>query len=191
MEKRKSILGGVCITGGEPFLHTDLPELTDLIHSMGLEVKVDTNGTFPDRLGAVRADFIDMDVKTAPSHYGRLMGRDGADTMKVAGVSTAIETSVAWIRQSNIPHRFRVTAAPGIVDREDIYALADLLGPGEHCLISGFSPSVTLDPSWKDVEPYTDEALDEFAAGLREKGLTVDLRYNHTTKQGKSTEIIA
>ena len=73
LEKRKSILGGVCITGGEPLLHPELPDLIESIHSLGLKVKVDTNGTRPDKLPPLKADYLAMDIKTDPKKYPLLL----------------------------------------------------------------------------------------------------------------------
>jgi len=181
IEKRKSILGGVCITGGEPFLHKDLPHLVAMLRSQGLKVKTDTNGTFPERLAAVGADFIDMDIKTRPVHYHRLMGHTTAPfSPEAERVAEAVQSSIERLKKSDIPHRFRITAVPGIVDEEDIIALADIIGTGETCLLSGFNPGITLDPTWEKVSPYPDTTLDTFAAVLRSGGISVEIRYNHS-----------
>ena len=60
LEKRKNVLGGICITGGEPLIHEDLKELIYEIKKTGLKVKLDTNGTFPDRMKHLDADYISM-----------------------------------------------------------------------------------------------------------------------------------
>ncbi|MBN2051333.1 MAG: anaerobic ribonucleoside-triphosphate reductase activating protein [Spirochaetales bacterium] len=180
LEKRKSILGGVCITGGEPFLHSELPDLVNTFHALELKVKVDTNGTFPERLKKVHADFIDMDIKTSPENYGRLipeMEKEYPGSSEKLG--KAVQESLAWIKTSGLPHRFRITAAPGIVDEKDVEEITRLLGPGEEVLVSGFSPSVTLDPSWQRVQPFPDTILDAFAEILRRGNITVKVRYNH------------
>src|SRR6056297_2964372 len=74
LNRRDGLLGGVCITGGEPLLHEDLPELLHLVRTHGLKVKLDTNGSFPDRLSGIFVDYVAMDLKTAPSRYEKLLG---------------------------------------------------------------------------------------------------------------------
>ena len=69
LKKRQGILDGVAITGGEPLLHADIGEFIARIKSMGFKVKLDTNGTFPDRLEKILAegnvDYIAMDLASA------------------------------------------------------------------------------------------------------------------------------
>lgn len=74
LEKRANLLGGVCITGGEPLLHEDLYDFVFFIKKLGLKVKLDTNGTFPDRIDTGAVDYLAMDVKTVPAKYGLLGG---------------------------------------------------------------------------------------------------------------------
>ena len=129
----------------------------------------------------MKPDFIDMDVKTSPSNYGRLLGKeDSLDPAVVRNIAYSVETSLGKIKDSGIPHRFRITAVPGIVDENDIEIIAGLIGPGESCLISGFSPTATLDPAWREVVLYPDTTLDSFAAILKTAGTEVEVRYNHS-----------
>lgn len=69
LEKRKGVLGGICITGGEPLIHKDLGDLIAAVRERGLKVKLDTNGTFPERLASLDVDYIAMDLKTIPDNY--------------------------------------------------------------------------------------------------------------------------
>ena len=89
LKKRRNVLGGVCITGGEPLLHSDLVLLITEIKALGLKVKLDTNGTVPDRLREVKADYVAIDFKTSPEKYGLLIGTDAngkpaADSQAIA-----------------------------------------------------------------------------------------------------------
>ena len=73
LEKRKNTLEGVCITGGEPLLETDLSEFTAGIKKLGLSVKLDTNGYLTDRLRKILAtgtvDYVAMDIKNSFEKY--------------------------------------------------------------------------------------------------------------------------
>jgi len=78
LEKRRGILDGVCVTGGEPLLQPDLPDFLARIRALGFLVKLDTNGTHPDRLVRLLesglADYVAMDVKNCPARYGETAG---------------------------------------------------------------------------------------------------------------------
>ena len=80
LRKRQGLLDGVCITGGEPLLRSDLPTLLREIRALGFRVKLDTNGTRPDRLRTILdeglADYVAMDVKNSPARYAGTVGRE-------------------------------------------------------------------------------------------------------------------
>ena len=71
LKKRQGLLDGVAVTGGEPLLRPDLPQLLEKIKALGYVIKLDTNGAFPERLEAVvcagLADYVAMDVKNSPA----------------------------------------------------------------------------------------------------------------------------
>ena len=69
LKSRKGLLEGVCISGGEPTLHQDLPELVRRIKDLGFLVKVDTNGYRPDMLWDLAADYVAMDIKNGFTMY--------------------------------------------------------------------------------------------------------------------------
>ena len=81
LRKRKGLLDGVAVTGGEPLLHPDMPAFLEKIRSLGFAVKLDTNGAFPDRLRAILeaglADYVAMDVKNSPEKYEQTAGAAG------------------------------------------------------------------------------------------------------------------
>ena len=87
LEKRKGLLDGVAITGGEPCLHRELPELLKKIRSMGFMTKLDTNGNHPDMLRQILdeglADYVAMDIKNSPARYAETAGLAIFDLSKV------------------------------------------------------------------------------------------------------------
>ena len=88
LEKRKGLLDGVCITGGEPTLQPDLPHLLERIKALGYSVKLDTNGSNPALLAALLeqglVDYVAMDVKNSPARYGETVGIPGMPLEKTA-----------------------------------------------------------------------------------------------------------
>lgn len=179
LRKRAGILGGVCITGGEPLMHRDLPELADEIHGLGLKVKIDTNGTMPERIEAIlpKIDYVAMDVKTAPRRYGELGMKAGGTASDAA--STIAETIIHSIRaiiESGVEHEFRTTCLPGLVEEEDIREITEAIKGAAAYYIVQFRPSVTLDPAAAEVTPYSPDKLEGFRVIAEEAGLPVKLR---------------
>ena len=121
---RRGLLDGVCITGGEPLLQGDLAKFVERIKSMGYAVKLDTNGSLPDRLAALLStgllDYVAMDVKSALADYEAAVG--------AAVDVTAFEKSIALIKASGIAHEFRTTAVKGIHTPAHFEAIGRLLG---------------------------------------------------------------
>lgn len=105
LNKRKGKLDGVCITGGEPTLQKDLPELMQAIRNLGFSVKLDTNGTNPRMLAQILeaglADYVAMDIKSSPDRYRETCG--GVDVLK------AVQESAALLMRSETDYEFRTT----------------------------------------------------------------------------------
>jgi pyruvate formate lyase activating enzyme len=160
IQKRKRVLGGVVISGGEPAIHPALGELIGRIHDFGLPVKLDTNGLFPPVLRellenpAARPDYIAMDLKLAPRRYGELL--PGGIHKNPAFDPEALAESAAMVRDSGVEHEFRSLALPeGYFGPEDITALAPLAGDSPWN-IRPFVPGNCLEPAWNSLSA-TDE----------------------------------
>lgn len=117
LTKRKNILEGVCITGGEPTLASDLYDFILKIKSIGLKIKLDTNGYRPDvikdLLSTEVIDYIAMDIKSSPSNYSKLIGLPAIDIEK-------IKYSVRLIMDSDIDYEFRTTLIKELHNTNDI-----------------------------------------------------------------------
>jgi len=164
LTRRKHVLGGVCISGGEPLVNNWLPALADEIHAIGLKVKLDTNGVSPGRIAAVNADYIAMDIKTAPDHYDRVGG--------AIDVAAAIEA----VRSGAPAYEFRTTVVDGMVDQEDIETIVGLLRPGERYVLTAFRPGTTLDPEYARVTRPSDAVLERYRSIALARGLDARIR---------------
>ena len=104
--KRQGLLDGVCITGGEPLLQPELADFCARIKGAGFAVKLDTNGSFPDRLRELveseLVDYVALDVKNAPERYAETVGVPGFDLAPVAA-------SVDYLLANAVPYEFRTT----------------------------------------------------------------------------------
>jgi len=109
LEKRKGLIQGVVITGGEPTLHKDLEDFIDGIREMDYPVKLDTNGYRPDVVEGLiqrkKLDFIAMDIKGPPEKYPEICG--------VPIDMAKIYKSIDLIKNSELKYEFRTTVPPG------------------------------------------------------------------------------
>ena len=132
LKKRRGILDGVCITGGEPLLQPELVRLLCEIRQLGFLCKLDTNGTMPHRLAPIlearAVDYVAMDIKSSPRGYAAAVGMD-IDM-------DAIRQSVSLIKQSGIEHEFRTTVVAGLHTAADIEEAARLIGDEPYFLQS-------------------------------------------------------
>lgn len=123
LERRKSLLDGVVITGGEPTLHDDLSEFCSRIKSLGYCVKLDTNGSRPSVIRALikkkQIDYIAMDVKTLPDHYVPHI----VQTID----PQAITESISLILNSGLAHEFRTTCVQPFVNGPVIEKISHIL----------------------------------------------------------------
>lgn len=121
LSRRKGVLDGVCITGGEPLLNSDIFEFIKKIRSYGLLVKLDTNGSMPDRLEALLdaglVDYVAMDIKNAPTKYALTAG--------VEEYPAEIERSIDIIIKKAPEYEFRTTVVRELHEKEDIIKIAN------------------------------------------------------------------
>lgn len=141
--QRRTFLDGVVISGGEPTLQEDLPPFIAEIKTLGLQVKLDTNGSRPEVLGelfeAHLVDFVAMDIKAPWTHYDRLAG--------VAVPTRAIRTSMELILESGVPHEFRTTVVLSLLSPADLEEIQSQLPLGSPYRLQEFQPQNALDPS--------------------------------------------
>lgn len=137
LSKRTGLLDGVCITGGEPLLQTGLSDFAAKVKEMGFLVKLDTNGSLPERIREIVSagliDYIAMDVKSSPSGYAAAVG------IKL-DPAVFIE-SMEFVKSCGVPHEFRTTAVKGIHTVSDIEEAARLVGEGEAYFIQRYVDS--------------------------------------------------
>lgn len=120
LEKRRGLLDAVCISGGEPTLSPELPELLRKIRAMGYLIKLDTNGSRPDVLKALvregLIDYVAMDVKNSPERYAETCGCASVDL-------AAVEESLRFLMAGHVAHEFRTTVVDELHDVVSIEAM--------------------------------------------------------------------
>lgn len=138
LETRKKKIDGVCITGGEPLLNKELPEFIKTIKDMGYLVKLDTNGSFPDRLKKLTdkglIDYVAMDIKNSEKKYPLTTGIPWLDF-------DSIEESVKVLRESGTAHEFRTTVVKELHNTEDFISIGEKFGGDEKYFLQQFVDS--------------------------------------------------
>lgn len=154
LEKRRGRLQGVCITGGEPTLHPDLPDLLREIHTLGYRVKLDTNGTNPrmlrEILDAGLADYVAMDIKNSPDRYAETCG--GAEVLE------AVKESAALLMNGNVDYEFRTTLVHPLHTTGDMVAIGQWLQGARRYFLQQFIDSGDLIGA--DLQALTPEEME-------------------------------
>lgn len=147
LTKRKGLLDGLTVTGGEPTLHKDLPDFIRKVKDTGYDVKLDSNGTNPEMLKYLArenlVDYIAMDIKNSPAKYAATIGKQNYDL-------SAVNESVEFLKKGTVKYEFRTTAIAELIDESDFFAIAEWLDGTDKfflqkyrdtdgCLTHGFS----------------------------------------------------
>lgn len=161
---RKKIIEGVCITGGEPTIHHDLPDFIKEVKRRGMLVKLDTNGLTPrmvERLIKERlVDFFAMDLKHTWEHYSEVIG------INQKQVIDNCQETFHLIQESSIPHEFRTTVYSGFHNKEDLEKIAEQLQNGARYILQDIRYGKTLNPALARTQPLD---LEEIASDIRSK----------------------
>jgi pyruvate formate lyase activating enzyme len=141
LEKRKGVLDGVCVTGGEPLLHAELPDFLKRVKDLGYRVKLDTNGSFPERLEAlVRDNLVErvaMDIKNGPSRYAETVGLRNLDL-------SAVTASKDFLLSDAVDYEFRTTVVRGLHTAESLLEAADWIQGAKQWFLQQFKDSGNL-----------------------------------------------
>ena len=168
LEKRKKYVDAVVVTGGEPCMHKELPKFLAKLKDRGFQVKLDTNGFFPDVLeeclGSV--DYVALDVKTSIEKYDRLGAQDTAGLLR----------SIEILKMGKTPYEVRTTLVPDLVTAEDIVRIGELVNGAQNVALQQFVPKDTLDKSFQAFRPYAPEIIAEFAQTMRKYAMNLLLR---------------
>ena len=172
LDARKGLIEGICITGGEPTIHSDLIDFIKKIKQKGFLVKLDTNGSSPEILKKLLKekllDFIALDIKSSQNNYSKAVGVK-VDLAK-------IKKSIDLIKNSGINYEFRTTVVPGLVEREDIEEMGEWLKGAKKIALQQFQNKKVLDKKFEKVQPYSEEILKDFKKILGKYIGKVELR---------------
>lgn len=171
LEKRKNIIEGVVISGGEPTIQKDLISFIEKIKKMGFLVKLDTNGSNPNILKKIiendMVDYIAMDIKNIFDEYNPIVN------LRMVNIDS-IKKSIELIRNSNIDHEFRTTIMRNYHDVDKIIKICEYLGKEQKYYLQNFEDNESvLD---KNLVSFTNEMLSNIQNTLKDKFPNVVVR---------------
>lgn len=162
LQKRRGILEGVCITGGEPTLQKDIADFIRRVKDLGYLIKLDTNGYRPDVLEALLhaalLDYVAMDIKASPKNYPAAAGLNALDFSR-------IQESIRLLGESGIPHEFRTTVVKGIHTKEEFEDIGKMLKGCPAYYLQGFRESENMIGA--DFRAFPPEEMEEMADIVR------------------------
>lgn len=173
LDKRKNLLDGLSITGGEPLLQEDLADFIRRVKALGYAVKLDTNGTYPDRLAALLdeglLDYVAMDIKNSEGAY-----------LKTAGITNQalverVKESIRLVMGSGVPYEFRTTLVKGLHTEASFREALEMIRGAEHYYLQRFIDSGDLIAP-EGLSAFTYDEMRRFLAIAREVIPSAELR---------------
>ena len=171
LKKRQGMLDGVCITGGEPLVNKNVDDFARRIKDMGYLVKLDTNGTFPDKMqlliDAGLVDYVAMDIKNSPEKYAETVGLEKFDM-------EPIYESVRLLMGGKTDFEFRTTVVRELHSAEDFEKIGEWLKGDEKYFLQNFTDSEFV--LQKGLGSHRRETLRSFADIVRKNVPNVEIR---------------
>ncbi|MEM3880803.1 MAG: anaerobic ribonucleoside-triphosphate reductase activating protein [Candidatus Bathyarchaeia archaeon] len=168
LESRKKYVDAVVVTGGEPTMHSELPKFLAKLKERGFEVKLDTNGFYPEVLEEClpHVDYVALDVKTSLEKYKQLGAQDTAGLMR----------TVEILKTGKVPYEFRTTVVPELVTAADVERIGEIVKGAKTYALQQFVPQDTLDKRFEALRPYAPETIAEFAENMKKYAESIVLR---------------
>ena len=141
LKKRKGLLDGICVSGGEPLLQVGLDDFLKKVKDIGYSVKLDTNGSFPSRLEKLvlsgLVDYVAMDIKNCKEKYPLTCGTESVDL-------TNVEKSVDFLLKGKVDYEFRTTIVDGLHETQDIVKIGEWICGAKKYFLQNFVDSGNL-----------------------------------------------
>ena len=171
LKKRQGMLEGVAVTGGEPLLREESLELLREIRALGYPVKLDSNGTHPDRLRRAAEEgliqYCAMDIKNSPERY--------AETAGLSEIAlTAVRESVDFLKTGSIDYEFRTTAVKPFHEAADFAEIGRMIEGAERYFVQCFADRDTV--PYSGLSAPSKEELKAFADAVRPYVLSAEIR---------------
>ncbi len=186
LKKRSGMLDGICVTGGEPTLHKDLPDLFRQIHDAGYLAKLDTNGTNPEMLQYLLdeklVDYVAMDIKAGRSNYETVCGiaentsSDFSDQTADSSLSVRIQKSIDLLMNSSIEYEFRTTLVKGLHTEADILDISSRIAGCRAWYLQSFRDCPDVLQENHTFSAFTEEEMKHLLLLAQKKIPTTEIR---------------
>lgn len=141
LEKRKGVLEGVCVSGGEPLMHNGIYDFIKKVKELGLLVKLDTNGCYPEKLKELiddgLVDYVAMDIKNSPAKYAQTTGIENFDI-------TPVSESIKILLEGKTDYEFRTTIVNELHTTQDVVEMGKMIQGAEKYFLQQFIDSGCL-----------------------------------------------
>ncbi len=172
LEERQKLLEGVCITGGEPTIQSDLIDFIKKVKDLGFLVKLDTNGSCPNVLNSLiegkLIDYIAMDIK-APKQKYELFIED-------ENIVDNIDKSIELLKQDKVDYEFRTTLAPNILEEQDILAIVNWIQFAPRYFLQRFKNNKVLNEKFKNLQPWSEQRIKNILKKIKPYFSKCDIR---------------
>ncbi len=172
LKKRKKLLDGVVITGGEPCLQKDLVSFCKKIKKQNFLIKLDTNGSFPEVLEALLEekllDYVAMDIKSSFDSYSEVSG--GFDSF------IKILKSIEILKNSKIPYEFRTTVVKGLHNEKEIKKIGRMVEGTEHFSLQNFKSCKTISKKLNKLNEFSEDEMENFKKILKKFVKKIELK---------------
>lgn len=171
LNRRKGILDGICISGGEPLCDDKIFNFMKEIKNIGLKIKLDTNGTFPDRLiKAIKdglVDYVAMDIKNSLEKYPETVGIKNFDI-------SPIRSSIEFLLKNTVDYEFRTTLVKEFHTPDDIASIAKMIKTVPNYYLQNFIDSGNI--IGNDLHGFSNEELIAFKKSAQKYVLHTHIR---------------
>jgi len=159
LDARKKYVDAVVVSGGEPTMHKELPKFLSKLKERSFQVKLDTNGFYPEILEECLpyVDYVALDIKTSLQKYV-LLGAENTDGFQCA---------VKLLKTGRVAYEFRTTVVPEFVTEEDVLCIGEIAKGAKILAFQQFVPQDTLDKRFGNMQPYAPETIKEFAETMK------------------------
>lgn len=173
LSKRKGLLDGICISGGEPLMHDGIFDFVKKVKNIGFLVKIDTNGSYPDKLKILidsgNIDYVAMDIKNSPEKYALTTGISNFDF-------SPIRESVNLLLEDKVSYEFRTTVVKEFHTPQDMVDIGELIKGADRYFIQHFIESESniqqgLTPLCKEEMEKLRLAVSEYVKNAEIRGI--------------------
>lgn len=171
LKKRKGLLDGVAITGGEPLLRSDIFEFLSKVHALGYPVKLDTNGNHPKKLKELVStglvEYVAMDVKNSPARYAETVGLASFDM-------TGVRESIDFLLGGTVDYEFRTTVVQELHDGQSFEEIGKLIRGAKRYFLQSFTDRDTV--AFAGLHAPSEENLQQYAEIMTQYVESVEIR---------------